>query len=184
MKQVIKLLDEHSVSEEISKYYCEIKHGLTIPFVPNFFKGQAHSLSMLQGIWGAVRNILLNGKLPRSLKEMILVAISNSRNCGYCSNMHYAMCKLLGIEEKDLTIMLHNVEELSPELTKKIMKFALRCAEDPQALKDEDYEGLRKLGVSDEEMVEVIAMSALSVFLNILADGMKISLDDSVEKIL
>ena len=52
-----------------------------------------------------------------------------------------------------------------------MIKFALKCSRDPQGLTDRDFEPLRERGLSQSEIIESIAMSALAVYANIIADA-------------
>ena len=63
------------------------------------------------------------------------------------------------------------------ELHKIILKFAVRTAKDPNAVKEEDFQKLREHGLSDEEIMEVIMMAAFTNFINIWADAAGIDVD-------
>jgi alkylhydroperoxidase family enzyme len=52
-----------------------------------------------------------------------------------------------------------------------MIKFGLKCARDPKSQTEEDYESLRHHGLKQSEIVEIIAMSALAVYANIIADA-------------
>jgi alkylhydroperoxidase family enzyme len=45
---------------------------------------------------------------------------------------------------------------------------------------DEDFESLRRQGVSDEEIVQIISVAALCNYLNTMASALKVELDDTV----
>jgi alkylhydroperoxidase family enzyme len=49
--------------------------------------------------------------------------------------------------------------------------FGLKCSRQPQAVFEGDYEKLRKHGLSEPEILELIAMSGLAVYANIMADA-------------
>jgi alkylhydroperoxidase family enzyme len=57
-----------------------------------------------------------------------------------------------------------------PELRDMIL-FSLKCSRDPQKLSEADYEKLRQHQLGQSEILELIAMSALAVYANILADA-------------
>ena len=53
----------------------------------------------------------------------------------------------------------------------------------PQSLVEEDFERLRGHGLKQSEIVEVIAMSALAVYANIIADATAMSSDEMFDKV-
>ena len=53
-----------------------------------------------------------------------------------------------------------------------------------QSLTDADYEEVRNQGVSDEEMVEIIALAALGNYLDTIADSLKLPVDDFIAQAL
>ena len=64
-----------------------------------------------------------------------------------------------------------------------IIQFALKCSRNPQSLTESDYEKLRQQGLKQSEIVELIAMSALAVYANIIADATGMEPDEMFEKI-
>ena len=52
-----------------------------------------------------------------------------------------------------------------------MMKFALKCSRDPQSVTKDDHDSLRQQGLTQAEIMEVIAMSAFAVYANIIADA-------------
>jgi AhpD family alkylhydroperoxidase len=141
------------------------------PAPPNFIKVQGHSVAAASGSWGLVQNTLVGGVLPRTLKEMLFSAISADRNCQYCEAAHLACCRMLGVSEEDLAQLSENIDSLDPPKTRAIIRFGLKCARDPQST-------LRGLGLTESEIMELISMSALAVYANIVADATKVENDE------
>ena len=102
----------------------------------------------------------------------------------YCSSVHQLTCKTLGIEEETLEALSRDYELLTPKRIQEIVKFAVKCAQDPTNLAGADYDRVREQGISDEELMEIIALSALGVYLDILADAMKIEVDSVIKQAL
>ena len=72
-------------SKEALAVYEEFYTGMQFPSAPNFITTQGHAPAVARGTWDLVHNVLLSGALPRWVKEMMFVAISQDRNCRYCS---------------------------------------------------------------------------------------------------
>lgn len=151
--------------------YEDFQRRMGFPAPPNFIKTQGHNLDVARGTWGLVQHVLVGGALPRSLKEMIFTAISQDRGCQYCEAAHLACCRMLGVDEETMDRLLEDAASLSPERIRDILLFGLKCARSPQALEEADFASLRRHGMNHEEILEVIAMSALAVYANTIADA-------------
>lgn len=180
MNSEFKVNKEALLAPEATVLYKQIESGLAVMFVPTFFTTQlSYSIPVAKASWGLVSKVLTQGELPRVLKEMIFVSISNNRKCQYCEVAHLAMCKMLGLGEESREQLVSDINLISPELTKAILQFALKCATSPTTLSDSDYQNIKSKGVSDSELIEIIAMASCSVYANIMADGMKIEPDEA-----
>ena len=56
--------------------------------------------------------------------------------------------------------------------------FALKTSRNPQSLEESDFAVLRAHGLGEPEIMELIAMSALAVYANIIADATKMDEDE------
>ena len=173
----LPLVEEAEASPEVTQSFDDIKRVLEIPFVPNIHRTVANSPTALAGTWEALRNIFLQTNLPLSLASMILFSIAAAKKCQYCSAVHQVTCKTLGVDEDTLAALDGNLESLAPQRVQTIVKFAQKCALDPQSLEAADYESVRTQGISDQELMEIIALAALGNFLDTLAEGMKVEVD-------
>ncbi len=180
----LPLVEEADATPGNADTFDDIKRVLEIPFVPNIHKTLANSPTVLTGTWEALRNIFLQSSLPTSLASMILFSISAAKQCQYCGAIHEVTCKTLGVEEDTLSALGGNLEVLAPHRVQAIVKFAQKCALNPQGLAAADYESVREQGVSDQELTEIIALAALGNFLDTLADGMKVELDSVFKEAL
>src|SRR5688572_12303208 len=147
------------------------------PSPPNFILTQGHSSTVARGTWGLVRSVLLQGELPRSIKEMMFVAISYERNCRYCTAAHIACCRMLKVDPDWIEHIVKNVHALPDPKMRDMILFALKCAREPQSVNEVDHNKLRRHGLRTTEIVEIISMAALAVYANILADAMGMEAD-------
>jgi uncharacterized peroxidase-related enzyme len=174
----LSTLEPDSAPQEVVEVYRDFQRRMGFPAAPNFVKTQGHSLAAVRGSWGLVQNVLVGGLLPRTLKEMMFVAISRERQCRYCEAAHLACCRMLGVEPSALEDLLANVKDISPVKVRDIIAFGLKCASDPQSLTDEDFATLRGHGLGQSEIMEVIAMAALALYANTIADATGMPADD------
>ena len=180
----IPTLEESSAQGTVAGVFSAFKETKGTPFVPNFFKTLAHSPTVAQGTWSVYRDVGHFGKVPKTIKEMLFVAISQARNCRYCEAAHLAICRLFGLEKETLETLTRDLNALKPGRTRDVIKFGLKAALEPQGVTQEDYDLLRRHGLADEEIVEIIGMAAFSVYANIVADATRVEIDSGFEHIL
>src|SRR6476646_59714 len=108
----VATLEPENAPADVRAVYSDFQRRMRFPAPPNFIKTQGHSLAVAKGTWGLVQNVLVGGILPRPLKEMMFVAISQARRCNYCEAAHFACCRMLGVDAKTLQILVANVADL------------------------------------------------------------------------
>ena len=177
MSHVPILKPEHA-SKEVFALYEDFHRRMSFPSAPNFIMTQGHSLAAATGTWGLVSHVLVGGEIPRWTKEMIFVAISKDRQCVYCEAAHIACCRMLGVDSVTLQHLVKDVRSIPDIKLRSMILFALRCSRNPQALTDDDYQGLKDVGLKQSEIVELIAMSGLAVYANIIADATRVEADE------
>jgi len=180
----LPVMDEMSATGEVKEIFDDVRRTLEIPFVPNIHRAAASAPNVLAATWAVLGKAFLSTSLPMPLASMILYSISKANNCQYCSAVHQVTCKNLGVEEDTLAIIDSNLDGLSPRRVQAIIKFALKCAFDPQSLDAAAYEGVRSEGITEQEIVEIIGLAALGNYLDTIADSMKIEVDDVFTEIL
>ncbi len=76
-----------------------------------------------------------------------------------------------GVAPSLLDALVKDVKSLSNQKLRDIILFGLKCSRKPQSLSETDYKKLRCHGLGQPEILELIAMSGLAVYANIMADG-------------
>ena len=90
---------------------------------------------------------------------------------------HIACCRMLGVSGLLLDDLVRDVNSISDPKLRDMILFGLKCSREPQKLSDTDYEKLRQHQLGQPEILELIAMSALAVYANILADATEMEED-------
>ncbi|MBQ4818797.1 peroxidase-related enzyme [Aquimarina sp. MMG016] len=180
MKTISTILDDAKTTPEVETTFTTIQEELNAPFVPNFFKVWASVPDTLKGIFPVMQHILTEGVLDRKLKEMIMIAISSSRDCVYCEIAHQVFCSMAGGEEAQIASLKKNatLPESADPMEKAAIDYAVRLSKDPKSSSQKDFDHLMKLGYSEPQIMEMIAMSGMGVFYNHLADATKINIDE------
>ena len=177
-------LVNEDAGEDIGKVFSEFRQDKNTSFVPNFFKTMANSPTAVRGTWDVYRQVGNRGVVPTALKEMIFVVISAARGCQYCESAHLAFCKVLGVDTETMADLVRDMDAIRPVRVRDILKFSVKCGLTPQAVTAEDYAGLHEHGLSNEEIVEIIAMCAFSMYATTFADATKVAIDDEFTAIL
>lgn len=176
----LEMVDESTDDNEVKDTFEEIRQGMQLPFVPNLFKTSAIAPNILNGTWAVFKHVFAESSLPIALKAMILYSIAAANQCEYCSVVHQATCKSLGVDESTLKMLTENLKDLEPRRVQAIVDFALKVADLSHNLQEDDYEAVRNQGVTEEELVEIIGLAALGNYLDSIADAYKIAVDGPI----
>ena len=124
MPHIPPLLSIHAPKES-QAVYEEFHRRMEFPSPPNFIMTQGHSPTAARGTWELVRHVLVTGEIPRWTKEMMFVAISQDRNCRYCTAAHVACCRMLGMNPNTLTQLVSDVDSLTNPKLRDMILFAI-----------------------------------------------------------
>jgi uncharacterized peroxidase-related enzyme len=158
--------------------YDQIKAELGFGIVPNLFKSMGANPAFLETSWHKFRDTVLKGELPRTLKEMIGVAISQSNKSDYALKVHLHGLSALGMSEEVLRTLISDFEVCPlPQREKATIRFGLKAGTKPLELTDADFEALRKFGLDDSEIFEIIATANLFTGVNQYTDAIALDVD-------
>jgi uncharacterized peroxidase-related enzyme len=158
--------------------YDEILAELGFGIVPNVFKSMAVNPDLLEANWKKFRATILQGDVPRTLKEMVGVAISQANNSPYALNVHLHGLSALGMSEEILrTLVSDFVACPLPEREKAVITFGLIAATNPQNLTVTDYQHLYELGLDQSEIFEIVATADLFTSINRYTDTISLEID-------
>lgn len=158
--------------------YNEIRQELGFGIVPNVFKSMAIRPTLLRAHWDKFRATILQGYLPRTIKEMIGILISQANHSEYAMRVHMHGLSAMGMSEEVLQALVRDFNQCPlPEREKKILHFGLRAATDPLSITAADYDALRAADVSDEEIFEVVATADLFSSINAYTDSVGVEID-------
>lgn len=174
-----KILEQDNLTDgKLKAIYEEISAELGLGVVPNVFKSMAIHPTFLEANWRKFRSIVLNGDVPRTLKEMIGVAISQANQSEYALKVHLHGLSMLGISEEVLMTLVTDFENCPlPDREKAVIRFGLQAAITPRELTQEDYQTLRNYGLDESEIFEVIATANLFTQINQYTDAINLEID-------
>ncbi|WP_428265382.1 carboxymuconolactone decarboxylase family protein [Haliangium sp.] len=152
--------------------------GADVPI--NWFTSMGAYPDVLEAVWRLVDSVLAQGQLSASVKQMIALTVSRHNNCRYCAVIHTSALEATGATPEVVSSCAGDPALASvPEPHRSMVLFAIKAAGDARSITDEDFARLRDLGLSDEELLEIVAMAAFTNFINAWADIAGIPLDGS-----
>ena len=140
-------------------------------FVPNVFLALGHEPAQLRAFMDYHDAVMeRESGLSKAERELVVVATSGANHCTYCVVAHGA---ILRIRSKDPYLADRvATNPWSAELTERqraIVDLALALAVDPGVFSAADIDAAREAGLSDEEIWDVGAVTALFAMSNRLA---------------
>src|SRR5262245_61173587 len=149
-------------------------------FVPNVFRALGHRPAELRAFADYHDAVMeRDSGLSKAERELIVVATSGANHCTYCVVVHGA---ILRIRAKDPTIADRvATNPWSVELSERqraIVDLALALAVEPGAFSGDDIAAAREAGLTDEEIWDVGAVTALFALSNRMAHLMALRPND------
>ncbi len=131
--------------------------------VPNMFLNMGNAPAVLSG-YLAFSEAASHTTIGPKLREQISLVVSDTNECDYCLAAHSAIGGALGLKKEDITAARKG-ESSSPK-DQAILQFAKKMVENRGHMKDAEVAELKKAGVSDEEMLEIVMLVSLNIFTN------------------
>lgn len=141
---------------------------------PNMFTTAANSpaaLTAMNGFFGA----LSKGALGARIGERVAIAIAQQNHCEYCLSAHTALGTMHGVDAADLANARsgHSVDAKADAA----IKLALEIVSNRGQVDDSVLSAARAAGLTEGEIVEVVAHVALNVFTNYLNNVAQTTVD-------
>ncbi|MBZ4394164.1 carboxymuconolactone decarboxylase family protein [Myxococcus sp. MISCRS1] len=133
--------------------------------VPKMFSTFAHSPAALEAVAGYF-NAMGGAKLSARTQEAIAIAVAELNRCTYCLSAHTALAKGQGVKADELT-GFRSGRSADPR-EQAILDLAVAIARTRAADVGPQLAQARKVGLSDAELVEVVAAVAQNVLTNYL----------------
>jgi uncharacterized peroxidase-related enzyme len=132
---------------------------------PNLFRVAAQSPAVLEGMVGLF-GAVAKGKLGARVRESIALTVSEVDACDYCLSAHTALGKGAGLTEEAMT-SARDARAEDPRVA-ATLHFARLVTEKRGHVAEGDVVEARRAGLSDADLVEVVANVALTTFTNYL----------------
>lgn len=142
--------------------------------LPNMFRTVAQSPAALDGMLGMF-TALGRGKLGAALGESLAIAIANRNGCDYCLSAHTALGRKAGLDAAALADA--RLGKAADPRVAAALTFALALVDNRAHVGDADLALVRAAGFTDEEIVEIVAHTALNLFTNYINVAFAVDVD-------
>jgi uncharacterized peroxidase-related enzyme len=156
--------------EDIRKRILQVQEKAG--FVPNVFITLAHRPEEFRAFFAYHDALMLkDGGLSKAEREMIVVATSAANDCQYCVIAHGAILRIYAKNPllADQVAINYRKADLSPR-QRALLDFALKVAENSQAIEDADFERMKEAGFSLEDCWDIGAIAAFFALSNRMAN--------------
>jgi uncharacterized peroxidase-related enzyme len=168
----IPAIDPSTATGTVKTLLEGVQKGLGV--TPNLFRVAAQSPSVLEALtslFGATSK----GHLDAKTREAIALTVSEIDSCDYCLSAHSLLGKGAGLTEGDLD----KAREAKADETRlaATLAFAKAITEKRGRVSDADVAAVRRAGISDAEVLDVVANVALTTFTNYLNEVAETEID-------
>ena len=129
----------------------------------NFLRLLANSHAAMEG-YAAFEAALAHGQLSARQRQQIALAVAEINGSKYCLSAHYAAAKRYGLSEEEIRFARRATA--SDPQTDAMLRFAQGVTLQRGDFSDADFLSLRRAGITDSQIAEIVANVALSIFAN------------------
>jgi uncharacterized peroxidase-related enzyme len=140
-------------------------------FIPNVFLVLAHRPDEFRAFFAYYEAIMLKDSgLSKAEREMIVVATSAANDCHYCVVAHGAILRVYAKDAliADQIAVNYRQADITPR-QRVMLDFAVKVAQRPQEIEEEDFVRLQAQGFSDEDIWDIGSIAAFFALSNRMA---------------
>jgi uncharacterized peroxidase-related enzyme len=159
----IAALDPTQATPEAQAVLSAVHASLGV--TPNLFRVAANSPAALNALAG-LNGALAKGRLRAKVRESIALAVAHQNGCDYCLSAHTVLGKGAGLSDAEIA-GARDGKSADPH-AHAILALASEIVRERGLVGPDAVANARAAGVSDAEIVEIVAHVALNVFTNYL----------------
>ncbi|WKD35990.1 carboxymuconolactone decarboxylase family protein [Streptomyces xanthophaeus] len=144
--------------------------------VPNLARVMANNPAVLKGYLGVVTTLNAQGSLSAAVRERIALLVAQENRSDYCLSVHaFRGTRTAGLSAAEATRARRG--EADDPWAAAVLDLAAVLVRDRGTVADGQLAAARRAGLSDGQIVEVVAHVALNVFTNYLATAARVDID-------
>jgi uncharacterized peroxidase-related enzyme len=141
---------------------------------PNFIRVLANSPKALEGFLGLYGAAGSFG-VDKATQERIALAVAEGNGCQYCVSAHTAIGRHAGLSNEEM--QLNRKGTSADAKAAAAVAFAKALNDNLGEVTTAEFDAARSAGLSDGEIVEIIAVVALNIFTNVLGKATRVEID-------
>ena len=176
----IELTPVEQATGELKQLYDEVERVRGAGRVSNLFKAYGKFPALGRANFDRLMVLLTKGGLSARLKEAVMVALAEINHCTYCVAFHATAMNASGASEAEILAARQFDPDgigLDPK-ERALFEFALKANGDPHAITQADVDGVRALGATDADLVEVLETVNTGNAFNLFAGALGVGADD------
>jgi uncharacterized peroxidase-related enzyme len=174
----IKAIPEDKATGDLKRTYEEVSRARGK--ISNIMRAQSLNPNALRFFLGLYVS-LMYGKsgLSRAEREMIATAISAHNQCDYCVSHHGEALRFYLKNGEQLGALKQGLlPDSVDERGKALVNYALKLSLQPGAITKGDLENLRRVGIGDSEILDLVLLTAYTNYVNRVAQGLGVEHDE------
>jgi len=178
----INTIPEDKATGDLKRAYEEVFR--TRGKVSNIMRAQSLNPNAMRAFLDLYLTLVFGkSHLSRGEREMIATTISAHNRCDYCVSHHSEALRfyLKNGDQLDSLRCGQQPENLPPR-AKALIDYALKLTLEPGRIVGADLETLRKVGVSDSEILDLVLLTSYMNFVNRIAQGLGVEHDEQEAK--
>ncbi|MEU3692151.1 carboxymuconolactone decarboxylase family protein [Streptomyces narbonensis] len=167
-------VEPETTTDEAAALFTATHQALGV--VPNLARVMANSPAVLKGYLGVVTALSAEGTLSADVRESIALLVAQENGSDYCLSVHaFRGTRTAGLSAAEATRARRG--QADDPWTAAVLDLAAAVVRDRGTVTDEQLAEARRAGLSDGQIVEVVAHVALNVFTNYLATAARVDID-------
>ncbi|NOY53370.1 MAG: peroxidase-related enzyme [Deltaproteobacteria bacterium] len=168
--------EAQNLSSQVQEIFKEVEAEFGM--VPNLFRTYAHYPPLLEANWNKVKAVMVQGDLNQKVKQTIAVLVSKDNSCAYCVAAHTGALKSIGVSEEEIQNITEQIDKADFNAQEQaLIRFARKASREPLKITGDEFDALRKTGVSDAEIIEALGVMELFTSFNRFLDALQVDID-------
>lgn len=149
-------------------------------FVPNVAQALSYRPEQLKSFLTYDEALKRHGSgLTDKEREMLIVSFSSKNGCSYCVQSHGAQVRVLSGNPQLADQIAINYKEADITARERAMiDFGMKVSFDSASISENDFEGLKRHGFSDEDIWDIAAVTAFYNMSNRMMNFLAVRADD------
>lgn len=172
--QALHSVEPETATGETAALFTATHQALGV--VPNLARVMANSPTVLKGYVGVVTALSAEGTLSAQVRESIALLVAQENGSDYCLSVHtFRGTRTAGLSAAEASNARRG--KADDPWAAAVLDLAAVLVRDRGTVTDEQLAAARRAGLSDGQIVEVVAHVALNVFTDYLATAARVDID-------